>query len=136
MRTYLCIQCNIVCGNYKFGKTSKNLFCSSQCQHDYDWLKRKQYIKDTGIGGSSRVTRKYMIEEYGHMCVICKSTTWCWKPIPLVLDHIDGDSDNWELINLRMLCCNCDAQTSTYKGKNRGNGRHSRRERYKAGKSY
>lgn len=49
--------------------------------------------------------------------------------IPIVLDHINGDSTNWTLYNLRLICPNCDAQTNTYKGKNIGNGRHWRRQR-------
>ena len=56
--------------------------------------------------------------------------------MPLVLDHIDGHASNWRLKNLRLVCHNCDAQLPTYKGKNRGNGRHLRRERYAAGKSF
>ena len=33
-------------------------------------------------------------------------------------------------------CPNCDAQTPTYKGRNRGHGRYARRMRYQAGKSF
>lgn len=52
------------------------------------------------------------------------------------MDHIDGNSENNDLDNLRLICCNCDAQTSTYKAKNIGKGRHYRRQRYAEGKSY
>ena len=52
------------------------------------------------------------------------------------LDHIDGNRTNHKLENLRMLCPNCHSQTSTYKGRNKGNGRHSRKVRYQEGKSY
>lgn len=34
------------------------------------------------------------------------------------LDHIDGDSHNHKLENLRMICPNCHTQTETYCGKN------------------
>jgi len=54
----------------------------------------------------------------------------------LVLDHIDGDSRNNVRENLRMVCPNCDSQLPTYKSKNRGKGRHFRRERYANGQSY
>jgi hypothetical protein len=40
-------------------------------------------------------------------------------PIPIELDHIDGDNQNNNLENLRILCPNCHAQTSTYCGKNK-----------------
>lgn len=52
------------------------------------------------------------------------------------MDHIDGNSDNWSLDNLWLVCGNCDMLLPTYKGKNIGNGRYKRRERYKQGKSY
>jgi 5-methylcytosine-specific restriction endonuclease McrA len=70
-----------------------------------------------------------------HLCAICDVKEWQGKLVPLVLDHIDGNPENWDLLNLRLICPNCDAQTSTYKGKNKGHGRWKRRERYRSGKS-
>jgi len=58
------------------------------------------------------------------------------KPIPLVLDHIDGNSENWAIENLRLVCGNCDMLLPTYKSKNRGRGRAYRRDRYASGKSF
>lgn len=58
------------------------------------------------------------------------------QPIPIELDHIDGNPENNELDNLRLICPNCHAQTPTYKGANKGNGRHERKERYQKGLSY
>ena len=52
-------------------------------------------------------------------CEICGNVEWCGKPIPLQLDHIDGDSHNHLLTNLRIVCPNCHAQTETYCGKNK-----------------
>jgi hypothetical protein len=37
--------------------------------------------------------------------------------------------------NLRLICPNCDSQLPTFKMRNRGRGRHSRRQRYADGKS-
>ncbi len=51
-------------------------------------------------------------------CEICNITTWNNKNINMHLDHIDGDSHNHRLINLRMICPNCHSQTETYCGKN------------------
>jgi hypothetical protein len=51
-------------------------------------------------------------------CEICDNIEWMGKPIPLHLDHIDGDHSNNLLGNLRVICPNCHAQTPTYCGKN------------------
>lgn len=71
----------------------------------------------------------------GWNCDICKITEWNGNIVPLILDHIDGNSENCFPNNLRLICPNCDALLSTYMGRNRGNGRHIRRQRYKDGKS-
>ena len=72
--------------------------------------------------------KRYLIYKNGHFCEICKNSVWNNKPIPLVCDHIDGDYSNSELSNFRLICCNCDAQTDTYKSKNNGHGRGYDRE--------
>jgi hypothetical protein len=51
-------------------------------------------------------------------CEQCSITTWNNKEAPLELDHIDGNPYNHVLSNLRVLCPNCHAQTSTHRGKN------------------
>lgn len=56
-----------------------------------------------------------------HQCEICNNTLWNNLPIPLELDHIDGNPYNHKLENLRLLCPNCHAQTPTYRSKNRKN---------------
>ena len=51
-------------------------------------------------------------------CAVCSRTKWLGSPIPLELDHRDGDRLNNELSNLRLLCPNCHALTPTYRGRN------------------
>jgi Zn finger protein HypA/HybF involved in hydrogenase expression len=43
---------------------------------------------------------------------------WNNKPINLQLDHIDGDNQNNEISNLKILCPNCHTQTKTFAGGN------------------
>lgn len=50
----------------------------------------------------------------------CGLTEWQGEPIPLQLDHIDGDRTNNQLTNLRILCPNCHALTRTWCARNRG----------------
>lgn len=80
--------------------------------------------------------RNRFLEEHEHKCSICGLIEWMEKEIPLILDHIDGNSDHNNETNLRLVCGNCDMQLPTYKGRNKGMGRFSRRERYKQGKSF
>lgn len=85
---------------------------------------------------TNRTRRLALIEERGHKCEVCGNSEWLGQPITLELEHINGNSDDQRKENTKLLCPNCHSQTPTYKGKNRGNGRFKRRERYRAGKSF
>ena len=52
-------------------------------------------------------------------CEICGITEWNNNHLSMQLDHIDGDSHNHKIENLRMVCPNCHSQTHTYCGKNK-----------------
>ena len=47
-------------------------------------------------------------------CNKCGLEEWLNKPIPLELEHKDGNHHNNLLENLELLCPNCHAQTETY----------------------
>jgi Zn finger protein HypA/HybF involved in hydrogenase expression len=70
---------------------------------------------------SSNKLRKRLISEgiKEHKCECCGLNEWLGEPIPLELDHIDGDHYNNILENLKILCPNCHAKTPTYRGKNK-----------------
>ena len=73
-----------------------------------------------------RLARKYLINKNGNVCMMCGLSNWMGIAIPLVCDHIDGNPENNELNNLRIICNNCDSIQPTFKGKNRGKGRKNR----------
>jgi hypothetical protein len=51
-------------------------------------------------------------------CSACGRDRWNGRPIPLELDHSNGQRSDNRLENLRILCPNCHAQTDTYRGRN------------------
>lgn len=88
-------------------------------------------------GHQGHYIREYLADAQDGCCAICGgATTWQGLPLVLVLDHMDGDASNNCRDNLRLICPNCDSQLPTYKSRNRGKGRHYRRERYANGQSY
>jgi hypothetical protein len=126
----------IICGN----KTKKGgrKYCSIQCQANHRWQNDKEIIEKNCKATGIRQARRYLLETQGHKCAIphCGISEWHGRPILLICDHINGNSEDWSLSNLRLICSNCDTQTPFYKNRNKGNGRHSRRQRYKDGKSF
>lgn len=122
-----CLFCEKITNNPKF--------CNSFCTRGYKWQELKIRVEN-GQNTCRTTLRKYLLETRKHQCVICGRIKWRKQPILLIMDHKDGNSDNNHLDNLRLVCSNCDAQLPTYKSKNKGSGRHYRRERCKAGLSY
>lgn len=110
-------------------------FCGRICSSEYRRRLSSNRLSEGKLLSPTTV-RKLMLEFEENRCGICLNDKWNGIPIPLVVDHIDGNSENNYKTNLRLICNNCDAQLPTYKSKNKGNGRHLRRERYKEGKSF
>ena len=115
----------------------KSTYCSQLCKSKESHTKTMNEIESGRYPFKrNKPYKEYLISKHGHKCQICSFTDWGGKPILLILDHIDGNSDNFNLENLRIICSNCDTLTSTYKGKNKGRGRFSRKQRYHDGKSF
>ncbi|MFF5967328.1 HNH endonuclease signature motif containing protein [Streptomyces collinus] len=68
-----------------------------------------------------RAMRELGIEERCAMCGI--GAAWLGEPMPLEVDHIDGDWRNNRVENVRFLCPNCHSTTDSYRGRGTGRAR-------------
>jgi hypothetical protein len=59
-----------------------------------------------------------LLHERGHRCENCGLEEWLGDPIPIELEHRDGDNKNNQKENLLLLCPNCHAKTEYYRGRN------------------
>jgi hypothetical protein len=123
------------CGAKRKSKYSR--FCSTACSAEDRRLKTIELwlsgtIDGTGKNGELRKPfRDYILVEVDYTCQaeecdVRRFNPFSGKPI-VQIDHIDGDSSNNSRINLRVLCPNCHAMTSTFGRLNHGNGREIRR---------
>ena len=120
-----CLNCGSLTRNYKF--------CCVKCSSQFRWKVFKEESELSGIFEdcifSNEKPKRYFIEKFGHKCMICEIETWRGQPVPLILDHIDGNAFNTAISNCRIVCPNCDHQLPTFSSRNKGNGRRARLKR-------
>ena len=64
-----------------------------------------------------RLVKAGILQYVCNICDLNPDDPGVWQDIVLQLDHINGDSVDNQLDNLRILCPNCHSQTSTYGSK-------------------
>lgn len=121
---------DFVKNNVKRLKICTKHFNGRESSADYESLYpiEDRLVKGKFRGGNQLKKRLWKLGLLDTKCDWCNITEWRNQPAPLELDHINGDPYDNTLSNLRILCPNCHAQTSTANGKNikRKNGGPSR----------
>lgn len=110
-------------------KNSLGMYCSSSCSAKHKSNQRKEEWYQGNTNGLCRaVIRKYLKEDRGNVCEIdgCGLSSWMGKDIVLIVDHKNGNSGDDRPENVRLICPNCNSQTDTFSGRNKGKGRKSR----------
>lgn len=76
-------------------------------------------VENSNINRSS-VKRRIIDEKIlENKCSVCElSPKWNGKTLVLVLDHINGVSNDYRVENLRLVCPNCNSQLDTFAGRN------------------
>lgn len=86
---------------------------AEETKEKMNWNKGNRYA-DFSYGGKGR-HKSALIQERGYKCECCGLSEWMGKPIPIELEHTDGDRANNTKENLKLLCLNCHGQTPTWK---------------------
>ena len=127
-RTKVRPQCLSACGKRVSGSPRK--YCSYECQQEYQFRVRVAAL-EAGVYRTQNCNgflRRYLVSKLGERCSKCG---WDARHprtnrVPVEVEHIDGNWENNRPENLTLLCPNCHALTSTFRGLNRGKGRQYR----------
>ena len=128
------------CGKtFKSGDANRK-FCSNECSSKY---RNKEFLKKWSNSELilnpnltlPKVIRNFLFEKAHYKCEECgfEGYNRATNNTILQIHHIDGNSGNNIIENLKVLCPNCHAMTENYMALNKGNS--ARDKRYKRGRN-
>jgi len=116
----------------KARNNNNKYFCSHECEKKHKKNIIFEKIENGNLSFGEKQYKDYLIHKYGNKCMDCDWNKVNQKTglVPIQLEHIDGDSDNNKIENLKLLCPNCHSLTPTFGSLNK-NGRDSKRKKYR-----
>lgn len=97
-------------GNNNWAK-GKTAYSDPRIKSDY----KPEEIFTNGFNNNELVKKILITEELvEYKCSICNIFEWNNDLLTLHMDHINGNSSDNRIDNLRLLCPNCHSQTETY----------------------
>lgn len=115
----LLIKLNLAYAGGNYGNMKRKLIAlDADISHwkGQGWAKDEQ-LKDWTEYSRASTLKPHLIKERGHQCEECKLEEWLNKPITLEVEHVDGNTCNNNLDNLKLLCPNCHSYTPTWRRK-------------------
>lgn len=106
-------------------------YCNNKCQGKRREFNTFKKIESGDISFSADTFKRFLIYKFGNKCMECgwNKVNPTTKLVPIQLEHIDGDSDNNSLSNIKLLCPNCHSLTPTFGALNKGNTTTNRKEK-------
>ena len=75
------------------------------------------FVADSNYKCSWRLRERYKSLMGINYCECCHLSEWQGQQIPLEIHHINGNNSDNRIENLKLLCPNCHALTSNYRGR-------------------
>ena len=117
IKEYNCLYCGTLS---RWSNRKHNVYCGVLCSNEH--VKCLTFLKFINGDIKENKTIKRILTDLNiNTCSVCSVCgilpEWNNKPLTLQVDHIDGNSDNCNPVNVRLICPNCHSQTDTFSNK-------------------